>query len=319
MIMDAWFGAGTSNQLYSIAHPFTNAYSSSINVSTYRYLEADLKNGAGWDQYNQLSAVRLQLQVATNATWYQGTWPDLRFTATGEGSVWTHYAASLNNWAAYDLTRVTNFALRALDFNYVSAPTEVYLEAANLGFSGAPAWNSAFTVNNRNALSGSTSVQFVGKLSGTVGGAPMYAWVNTPVAVIVNNTTNIGTIYNATGDFSVTVNTTGWGNGSYPVSYEAGSDMVGLLGATNTSTSLTLTATPPTRQTINQPYVSGNNLVVYTPTQIGWNYALQTATNVVAPITWTTVSVTAGTGGNITNLVSFSKSSPPLYLRYQVQ
>ncbi len=73
----------------------------------------------------------------------------------------------------------------------------------------------------------------------------------------INGSTQNTVINDATGDFSIAFNTTGFASGTYPVTYVSATDMVGLIGATNTSTSLTLGA-PPARPTILPPRVAGH-------------------------------------------------------------
>jgi hypothetical protein len=99
--------------------------------------------------------------------------------------------------------------------------------------------------------------------------------------------------------------------------------MVALVGATDGSTSLTLTTgiIAPPAPTILPPGIDslGKNLVVNVATVSGFNYYLLTTTNLAPPVVWATNSITAGTGGTITNLVPISVSKSGLFLRYFVQ
>jgi hypothetical protein len=145
LIMDAIFGAGTSNDLHGI----TKLFSPALNVSTYKTIELDIKNQAGWDQYNKVQAIQLNLQVPGTGgpTYQRGTCPDIVLDATLTGSTWTHYSAALADWAAYDLTSVTAFGIDVLDFNCVtSGGTEMYPTYANIAFCSAPAWAPSFSV-----------------------------------------------------------------------------------------------------------------------------------------------------------------------------
>jgi len=97
--------------------------------------------------------------------------------------------------------------------------------------------------------------------------------------------------------------------------------MVALLGATNSSTSLTVGGAPASPPTILPPSVdaTGANLVVKVATQSGYLYYLVTTTSLTPPVLWTTNSITAGTGGTVTELVPINKSQHGLFLRYLVQ
>jgi fibronectin type 3 domain-containing protein len=320
MEMDAIFGPGTTSELNGIAKLFSPHF----NVSTYNTIEFDMYNSGGsWDQYLQISAVQLNLQVPVNGTptYERGTFGDIQLSQTGVGSSWTHFAAPLAHWNAYDLTQVSAFGINVLDFNFVFGATPVAIRYANISFSQAPAWIPTFSVDNRSAPSGSTSVVLVGKVSATVGGAPVYLWTGTPISVTINGSTQSTAINDATGDFSINFNTTGFANGAYPVTYSAPSDMVALLGATNTSTSLTVGGAPPSRPTILPPSVdaTGTNLVVKVATQSGYLYYLLTTPSLTPPVLWTTNSITAGTGGTVTELVPIIKSQHGLFVKYLVQ
>jgi hypothetical protein len=176
-------------------------------------------------------------------------------------------------------------------------------------------------VGNRTTPGGSTSVVLQGKVSAVVGGAPVYLWTGTPIAVTINGNTQTTTINDATGDFNIAFNLTGFGNGTYPVTYACGTDMVALVGATNSSTSLTVGGPPPTRPSI-QPLTidnTGTNLAVKVATQSGYLYYLLTTPSLTPPVLWNTNSVTTGTGGTITQLVPVNKGQRGLFLRVLVQ
>lgn len=319
LTMDAFFGAGITNDFNGIAEYF----SPPLNVSTYQNIELDIVNQSGWDQYNKVQAVQLNLQVPdTNGPTFQtGTWPDIVLDngPAGTGFTWTHYAAPLADWDAYDLTSVTAFGINVLDFNYISV-TEVFPSYANIAFTGAPAWPSAFSVASQTIASGSTSVTLTGAVSGTVAGTNLFLAANTPITVTINGSTQTTAIGDSTGDFTVNFNTTGFGDGIYHVTYAAPADMVALLGATNSSTTLTLSAIPAA-PTILSPSrdATGTNLAVRVATQTGYNYYLLSTTSLAPPVVWTTNSATAGTGGVITNLVPITEKERAVFLRYLVQ
>jgi fibronectin type 3 domain-containing protein len=318
--MDATFGPGTTAELNGIAKLF----SPNFNISTYNTIEFDMYNfGGSWDQYSQISAVQLNLQVpvAGTPTYVRGNFGDIQLSSAGAGASWTHFVAPVANWNAYDLTQVSAFGINVLDFNYVFGPTLVELRYANIAFCQAPAWIPTFSVGNRTAPGGSTSVVLQGKVSAVVGGTPVYLWTGTPIAVTINGNTQTTTINDATGDFSIAFNLTGFGNGTYPVTYSAASDMVALLGATNSITSLTVGGPPPSRPSI-QPLAldnTGTNLAVKVGTQSGYLYYLLTTPSLAPPVVWNTNSVTTGTGGTITQLVPINKAQRALFLRFLVQ
>jgi len=78
---------------------------------------------------------------------------------------------------------------------------------------------------------------------------------------------------------------------------------------------------PPSAPTILPPYrdATGTNVVIRAVTQSGYNYSLLSTTNLTPPAVWTTNSVTAGTGGTITNLAPISKSQRATYFKYLAQ
>ncbi|MGA3265515.1 MAG: hypothetical protein ABSE16_01680 [Verrucomicrobiota bacterium] len=61
------------------------------------------------------------------------------------------------------------------------------------------------------------------------------------------------------------------------------------------------------------------NLAVKVVTASGHNYYLESTASLNPPVVWTTNSVTAGTGGTITNLVPITSAMPKQYFRYLVQ
>ncbi len=319
--MDATFGPGTTGELNGIA----KLVSPNFNVSTYKTIELDMYNyGGTWDQYGAISAVQLNLQVPVNGTptYVRGTFGDIQLTRDGGGGVWGHYVAPLADWNAYDLTQVSAFGINVLDFNYVAGATPVAMHYANIAFCGAPAWTPVFSVTSRTIASGSGGVTLTGTVSSMVGGAPVYLWIGTPITVTINNLTQPTAISDSTGGFAIDFNTAGFADGTYPVKYAAAGDMVALVGATNTSTTLTLTVNvPPTEPKILPPSVdaTGANLVLSVATESGHDYYLLSTTNLVPPAVWVTNKITAGTGGTITNLVPINKSQKALFLKYLVE
>jgi hypothetical protein len=316
--MEATYGPSwTNNADYAIAENLAN-----LNLSGYQTLEMDIQNPAGsWDQWGQLQAVQMLLQVPVggNPTYEQ----DSRFVtlyASETGGDWTHYVWPLSDWSAYSLADVTGLILQLYDGNCLTAET-LDVAYANIAFCGAPAWRPTFTVANETAASGSTSVTLSGKVSGIVGGNPIYLASNTVVSVTIHGSTQTTAINDATGDFSVAFNTTGLADGAYQVTYSTPDDMVALVGATNNSTTLTFSKnTTPTAPTIQPVTVdsTGANLVVKVPTQSGYTYYLLSTTKLTPPVVWTTNTSFAGTGATITTPVPINKSQGDLFLKFLV-
>ena len=318
LIMETNMGPNTTDDLQGMG----NAFSPSINVRTYKSLELDIKNFGAYDRNNQIQAIQLNLQVpvAGVPTYERGTWGDIVLSSAGTGGSWTHYTAPLTNWAAFDLTQVTSVGINIFDSLYL-ASSDMAVGFANLEFSGAPGWASTISVSSRTITGGSTSALLLGKVNGMVDGTNLFLFVNTPISVTINGSTQTTVINDATGDFSLNFNTTGFANGSYPVTYTAATDMVALIGATNTSTSLTVGGPPPSRPIVQVPSLdgTGTNLVVKVPTQGGYLYYLLSTASLTPPVVWTTNSVTVGTGGTITELVPFNKSQHALFVKFLVQ
>jgi hypothetical protein len=82
------------------------------------------------------------------------------------------------------------------------------------------------------------------------------------------------------------------------------------------SISATFTSLAPS---FNPVTIESGALVLVTGTQVGYNYYLLQATNLTPPVVWTTNSVTAGTGGNITNTPAISRGQRAMFYRYMVQ
>jgi fibronectin type 3 domain-containing protein len=317
LIIETNMGPNTTNDLQGIG----NSFSPSINVRTYTSIELDIKNFGTYDRNNQIQAIQLNLQVPVGGvpTYERGTWGDIVLSAAETGGSWTHYTAPLTNWAAYDLTQVTSVGINVFDSLYL-ASSDMAVGVANIEFSGAPGWKSVISAVNRAAATGSISVTLTGKVTGLVDSTNLPLFLNTPITVAINGSTQNTVINDATGDFSIAFNTTGFANGTYPVTYVSATDMVGLIGATNSSTTLTL-GPPPARPTILPPYVDAThtNLAVRVATQSGWEYYLLSTSSLQPPVIWSTNSITLGTGGTITNLVPISSNPPELFLRYVIR
>jgi hypothetical protein len=320
LVLDATYGPGGTDAFQGIATNFPVA----INVSTYPNLEMDIINEAAYDEYGQIQAIQINLQVPTNGTlnYEQGTSGSLTLYETATGSTWTHYVYPMSDWAGYDLAAVSAFAINIYDGD-TTAATELDPAFANIKFSGAPAWAPTFTdLTSPTIGTNATNVTLTGTVRAIVAGTNVYLASNTVVTVTINGETETGAIVDATGDFSVDFPTTGLKVGANPVTYTATSDLVALIGATNDSTSLTISSVAlPPAPTILAPSLdsTGANVVIRVATVTGRNYNLLSATNLAPPVVWSTVSATAGTGGTITNLVPIIKNEPGLFLKYQVQ
>jgi autotransporter-associated beta strand protein len=75
---------------------------------------------------------------------------------------------------------------------------------------------------------------------------------------------------------------------------------------------------PPPTPTIAPVTVSGTNLVVSVPTASGYNYVLQSATNLTPTINWQNESTNPGTGGSLILNVPITPSQPQKFFRFWV-
>jgi hypothetical protein len=82
------------------------------------------------------------------------------------------------------------------------------------------------------------------------------------------------------------------------------------------SISATFTSLAPS---INPVTVQSGALVLVTGTQVGYNYYLESTTNLTPPVVWITNGMTAGTGGNITNMPAINPGHPAMFFRFMVQ
>jgi hypothetical protein len=108
------------------------------------------------------------------------------------------------------------------------------------------------------------------------------------------------------------------GAGNWAANWTALSEyqIMGGPGYNPPASTATVTVTP------NQPVLvsakNGGNLEVVYATQTGFNYQLQSKSNLVTQVTWDDVgSPTAGTGGNVTN--SVSTAAGEMFFRVKVQ
>jgi autotransporter-associated beta strand protein len=90
------------------------------------------------------------------------------------------------------------------------------------------------------------------------------------------------------------------------------------LGFTFTNGVLSVVSAGPPQPTILPVTVSGTNLVVSVPTTSGYNYVLQSATNLTPTILWKNESTNAGTGGNLILDVPVDPAKPQKFLRFWV-
>jgi hypothetical protein len=321
LVLDATYGPGGTAAFQGLAtyfHP-------SLNVSTYKALELDIKNEGVYDEYGQIQAIQLNLQLpdpanGNNPTFERGTLGDIVLYASGTGSSWTHYTIPMTDWAAYNLASLTAFGINIYDGDTTVA-TELDPGFDNIAFTGAPAWAAAFSgLASKTIGSGSASVTLTGTVGGTVAGTNVYLANGTLITVSINGNTQTTAIGDSTGDFTIDFDTTGFTNGTDPVTYTSAADMVALIGATNSSTTLTLSVVP-SAPTILPPSrdATGTNLVVRVATESGYSYYLLSTTNLSPPVVWTTNSTMAGTGGVITNLVRIFQGEKALFLKYLVQ
>jgi len=79
------------------------------------------------------------------------------------------------------------------------------------------------------------------------------------------------------------------------------------------------TYNPPTAPGFLPVSIQSGNLVLRTATQVGYNYYLLQTTSLNPPVVWTTNSITAGTGGTITNTPAITSGQPKTFYRYMAQ
>jgi hypothetical protein len=316
LVIETNMGPNTTNALQGMGKVF----SSSINVSTYKSLELDIKNFGVYDRNSQIQAIQLNLQVG--GTYQRGITPDIVLRSAGTGGTWTHYTVPMSNWAAYNLTQVTSLGINVYDSLY-NEMSRMAIGFANIQFSGASGWAPAFSgLTSQTAFSPASSVTLTGTVSALVDSTNLALFAGTPITVTIGSSTQTTTISDTNGGFSINFDITSLGTGTYSVKYVSASDLASLIGATNNSTTLTISSyTPPTAPSMLPPALdaSGANVVTRVPTQVGYNYCLLTTPSLTPPVVWTTNSVTAGTGGILTNQVPFSKSQRGLFLKYLVQ
>jgi hypothetical protein len=284
-------------------------------------LEFDIKNLGTWYQNNGIQ----QLQPVLLSDAYGGmTWngPGIPQSSSNTNNGWVHVVMPISsndgsnvvNWRGiYGINLIVN------NSPWYSTATNMLIGYANFKFTGAPGYQPVFSgLLTTNITGGTPSVTLTGTVSGGKGN---YLASNTVITVIIKGTPQTTTISGATGHFSLSYNTAGLSQGVYPVTYACAADNQIFVAATNTATSLTVTAGTPNAPRIVTPRLdaTGTNLVVSVQTQTGYNYYLLSTTNLAPPVVWTTNSIAAGTNGMITNLVPMSKSEQTLFLKYLVK
>jgi hypothetical protein len=280
-----------------------------MNVRNYSHLEMDIKDFGPYDQYGQIQGIQVNLQLG--ATRYQA--PDIQLN-TSSNSVWLHYSISMSAFPG-DLTVEQGLILNIYDGNYSSAII-ADIGFANIKFTGQGVVPVFSGLTSKTIATGSASVALTGKVSAC---GTAYLPSNTVVTVTINGNKQTTAISDSTGDFSINYNTTGLANGTYPVTYSNATDNVVFTAATDANTTLTVTSlVPPTILPVYRD-ATGTNLMLRVATQNGYNYYLLSTTNLAPPVVWSTNSITAGTGGTITNLVPIRSGQPDLFLTYRVQ
>lgn len=85
-----------------------------------------------------------------------------------------------------------------------------------------------------------------------------------------------------------------------------------------TTGTIAVVGTAPPQPTILPVFIdgTGTNLVVRAGTVSGFEYDLETTTNLVPVAVWTPVVTNPGTGGVITNWIPVSKTTPKRFYRY---
>jgi hypothetical protein len=63
---------------------------------------------------------------------------------------------------------------------------------------------------------------------------------------------------------------------------------------------------------------TGKNLVLRVATVTGYNYVLESATNLAPPIVWSAITTNAGNGGTVINMAPISSAQRQMFFRYLV-
>jgi len=308
LIWEATFGPGNTGAFQGIQTNLPN-----LNVRNYSYLEMDIKNEGVFDKFSQIQAIQVNLLI--NGTSYQA--PDIELV-NPSGATWQHFRIPISVFNGGNATNVTALALNIFDSNFQNASI-ADIAFANIEFTGQGVTPVFSDLTSKIIATGTTSVTLTGKISAC---GTAYLPINTVVSVTINGNTQSTAIDDSTGDFSISYNTTGLPDGSYPVTYSSASDNVVFTPATDVSTTLTVSQhVPPAVPTILTVFrdATGTNLTLRVATQTGYNYYLLSATNLVPPVVWSTNSITAGNGGTITNLVSIKQSPPDMFFKYMAQ
>jgi hypothetical protein len=109
--------------------------------------------------------------------------------------------------------------------------------------------------------------------------------------------------------------------GSIAASTVNGTALTGKTGAVSLSGNtvlLTVSGGGPPQPTIAPVSVSGTNLVLTIPSISGYNYVLQSATNLTPTINWQNESTNPGTGGSLILNVPITPSQPQKFFRFWV-
>ncbi len=284
-------------------------------------LEFDVKNLGPWYQTYGIRRLQPVLMSDANGS-MQWSGPGIPQSSADTNNGWMHVVMPVNsndagnpaNWRG-----IWGINLNVTNSPWYPAATNMLIGYANFKFTGAPGFRPVFSsLSSHTISSGTPSVYLSGKVSGGNGN---YLFKGTPITVSINGVAQTTTISDTVGDFNISYNTSGLAVGTYPVSYVSASDNQIFVAGTNTTTSLTVTLAAPPSPTILPVLTdgTGTNLVLRVATQTGYTYYLLSTTNLTPPVVWTTNTLTAGTGGTITNLVPVRKSNKGVFLKYQVQ
>jgi fibronectin type 3 domain-containing protein len=291
-----------------------------LNETNATALEFDVKVEGPWDLNGQIQ--QLQPVLISEADGYM-PWggPTLYQANAATNNGWMHIvipisavdAGNPDNWRGF-----TGLNLDVYEGGWYPTPTEILVGYANIKFTGARGYPPVFSVlANPTAFVGASSATLTGQVTGGNGN---YLANGTLITVTINGVPQTTTISDAAGDFSINYNTTGLALGSYPITYACASDYQIFVAGTNSTTSLSVVSVP-SAPTILAPSLdaTGTNLVVSMHSQNGYSYYLLSTTSLTPPVVWTTNSITAGTGGIISNPVPITPGVPALFLKYQVR
>jgi len=183
-------------------------------------------------------------------------------------------------------------------------------------------WSSPGTLTINNSLTlGGPSTKTIFRLSKDGGqkcdNISGLTWVNYAGSLIV---TNIGSTPLAAGDTFQLFSASSYGGDFSTLTLPALAAPL-AWDTSNLSIDGSIAVTGPTNPVI-QPIIfdgSGTNLLLRVATQSGYNYILQTTTNLTSPVVWVSQFTNNGSGLTVTNAIPACRNPPKCFYRYTVQ